>query len=630
MSSAFTLNTALKFSFAVIIASITSPLIAQIAIGNCNIQVRAEKLENTTINVGRACPDDPTKSLRIAYYWIDGRAFSILRQGLNHGRLRVLMGERPIILQNSTFKVASELVAKFSTQMTSSNYQGDYFTFKLETPVASTQSFRGKFEALSKETLSARIFNATSEFQSLDTEASITALKTVRISTGYSTYFTDTVRGSEIESVEKSSRGIEASGLFDRLVFWRYATRGELVDYSKTLAGIRKRVDSPSAPALAHLPYESLASLGRNMSIEAMLHLTSKNWPQDFLVTLGRFTGHGSLDQVSLDVPPRKVMVLLAVIENVSESTSPFVINGINARRLDNDGLVRLSDAKPSIAETLSFPPERLAKGERIVVPLRIEAQPNFSVGREDALTELIPSDSMTKRALVMLRKYPAQQVFLTQPDGPGFVAPSKLNSELQRVSLPVQNSTYVYGPAYEIDAIIINQQQLKLRQIDPNKLTMVAGYLGGSCPYLAFETDNARQPSLEVSPILTAHGSAANPGIHEVEVPLGVSRIRIEEREAERTTLRRVSYFAESQDKTRRILSDYDAAVVLHAGEAARFVVPRGKLRKGERLILSIYGYYESYSTLLSRSSNFPSEAELRIEPNADGSLMPNSAPTR
>ena len=588
-----------------LLAFFSSPLWAQVAFGNCNIQVRAEKLENTTINVGRACPDDPSKSLRIAYYWIDGRAFSILRQGLNHGRLRVLMGERPVILQNATFKIANEFISKFSTPMTSSNYQGDFFTFNLDAPGNTGQSFRGKFEALSKETLSARIFNATSEFQSLDTDASTAALKSNRLASGYSTYFIDTVRGSELETLDRSKRGLEASGLFDRLVFWRYTTRAELAEYNKTLNGIRKRVTTPDSEALAHLPFERLASLGRNMSIDAMLHLTAKNWPTDFLPTLGRFTGHGSLDRVSLDIPPRRVLILIAVIENVSEATSPFVINGIQTRRLDNDGLIRLADAKATIAETIPFPPERLARGERIVIPLRIEAQTNFEVGREDAPDVLLPNEGMTKRALALLKKYPPQQVFLSQPDGPGFLAPTKVNSDLQRIVIPATTNTYVYGPAYELESILINQQPLKLRQIDPNKLTMVAGYLGGSCPHLLFETADQRTEPLEVGPILTAHGSSKNRGVHEVEVPLGITKVRIEERESERTTIQSVAFFVESADKTRRLLVKHSAKIILDTGEAIRFKVPVSKLRPGEKLKLAIEGYYESYSSLLAQQSS-------------------------
>jgi hypothetical protein len=595
----------------ILFASYASSLWAQMAFGNCNIQIRAEKLENTTINVGRACPDDPNKSLRIAYYWIDGRAFSIMSQGLNHGRLKVLMGERPVILQNATYKTASEFISKFSSTMTSSNFQGDYFTFNLDAPGNSGQTFRGKFEALSKQTLSARIYNATSEFQSLDTDASTTALKSNRLAQGYSTYFIDTVGGLELESVDQSKRGIEASGMFNRLVFWRYTTREELKEYTKTLNGIRKRVTSPDMEALGHLPFERLASLGRNMSIDAMLHLTTKNWPPDFLVTLGRFTGHGSLDKISLDIPPRRILILIAVIENVSESTSPFIINGIQARRLENDGLVRLAEAKPTIAETIPFPPERLARGERIIVPLRIEAQPNFTVGREDAPQVLLPDQTITKRALAMLKKYPPQQVFLSQPDGPGFLAPTKVNLDLQRVAIPATTNTYVFGPAYELESIVINQQPLRLRQIDPNKLTMVAGYLGGSCPHLLFETPDARNEPIEVGPILTAHGSPRNRGIHEVEIPPGITKVRIEEREAERTTIRSMAFFVESGNREKRLLVKHNMTFTLDNGEAIRFEVPAPKLRPGEKLKLVIDGYYESYSTLVAKQPRSNSTIE-------------------
>jgi hypothetical protein len=346
----------------------------------------------------------------------------------------------------------------------------------------------------------------------------------------------------------------------------------------------------------ARITINKLPNLARSRSVGAMLHFSSSNWPADFLQAYGITESHaGTSIAWSVVVPTRKLFVLVAVVENLGGSGATFSLPGFNLKQSERTDLRRLSDESGDSPMRLPFPLGTIGRGDRIVIPLQMELRKSTDVGGI-AGWDISPSAQRTQQVNAELGRYRDDQIFKTE-DGPHPIRKSK------RSFVPVEEpsivSPYIYGRRYTFESMIVDNRTIPVRQLDPNKVTMIAGFDGGSCPILYVSREGSSEP-IRVGTILrAARGSEA---VQTEEIDLGSDPVgfRIAEEEPERTTITEISLVETSSNGDTKRVFRRRGPFIIQAGEGLSVTFDPG-LPAGKRYRLQVSGYYETYGELLT-----------------------------
>lgn len=335
------------------------------------------------------------------------------------------------------------------------------------------------------------------------------------------------------------------------------------------------------------LQIRKFPKLARSKSVSAMLHFTSYNWPNDFLQAYGIMEHHGgSSSGWSIVAPPRKLVLLVGVVENLGGSGAAFNLAGFSVLRSTRGDLRTLSQDVDTTAEELPFPLRRIGRGDRVVLPLRIELRQN---------TDVSPSSEQAERIANTLAPLPASEILSVDNESDKKI--SKTTRSFRAPEVPSVHDTYIFGPNYTIKSMMIDDREIPIRQLDPNHIAMIAGFEGGSCPVLYIRRIGFTEP-VRIGTILRAARGDRSPQTAEIDLGSNAIGVIIAEEEPERLSISEIELIALStvtQEKV-HVLNHHN--MVVDTGENLNIKFPR--LPVNWKYVLRLTGYYETYGELM------------------------------
>jgi hypothetical protein len=591
-----------------------APSQAQVIVGNCNVVVQGVRVGDQRITVGDlGCPQDPRKTLRITYYWLDATSASFLLAGAIDQRLTRLLGASPIIIQNATFRELNRIIDRFGVMReiaAEGDAYGGYFHVGL-----------GKFSDKSPAPLklpsskrSVRVYEGESIIYYPDFEALKTAYSTLAWPRNYSAYYIDvTERNPE--------PGRRHDWIFNSTVHWRHLPRTALERYADLIEEAKPKLQE--APKLAYRPlgvdleepseqelerigklegesYErerarleiaKLSALARNRAVAAMLELGRERWPADFLQAYGFMEQHAyDSSGWSIVVLPRRLYVQIAVIENIGGSGATYRLTGFSMSKSKRTDLRTAAEDQEQTSEFQPFVPGVIGKGDRVVIPLAIELRTRRAVGREDVPQSIAPSNAAAQTVLSALQRLPS--------DRP--IGAAGLRKQVSAFARPVtpNQAAYFYGPRFRISEMHVETAKIALRQYDPTNVFMVAGFEGGSCPVLYVLKHGHTEP-YKVGTILRAAKGRNAAQWQEINLGTDVKAILISEEEPERATIEQLAVDHVVSDGTRREILSAANPIRIDFGESFRLGLPN--IKQNGTFVLRVKGYYETYTELHS-----------------------------
>lgn len=603
---------------------------AQVIIGDCNFVYKNVTVTGGEVGMGsiEGCPQSPEKTLRIGYFWLDSASLSFLFSGHTYGAIRDLVGDRPIIVQNDVFTAAKDLLTKFGTSIDKSSFYAETFSVSVgdrSSPSGSDQSFEGMGSSLLS---SIKVYDGNDSIYFPDLTANAVVNESDGWPSNYSLYVVSDDAAAETLTAYSGVSPVVADELYNQIVLWRNVERSELENYSTLLQRTREEVErsggglyipsdvesyvalteaeleqltrtesaeSAESFSLQHsrLQIEKLPSVAKNKSLRAMLYVTREGWPADFLQSLGFFEGHGDVGSWSTLAPPRKMFVLVALIENMGGAGATYRLKGFNVLHSSETKLRAVSEVMSKAF--VPFPMEAIGKDDKVILPLKIEFRANAEIGRQDAPEDLSASPSSVEKiehALSLL----SSETILQTSDG----SIHKEKSSFSMVRVPQITKSYIYGPVATLDSLVIDEADFPVRQYAANGLFMVSGFEGGSCPTL-YVKRRGESDLVKIGKILHTANGASQSAVQEIPIGKDVEAVFIEESEPERTIVKRLDVFAMSNGERVRASQAIVAPFAIEWGERARLNV---KFDASSEYLLRIEGHYDRYEDLARQHS--------------------------
>ncbi len=607
---------------AICVSTITAS--AQVIVGNCNVVIKDVKISAGSLNLAEiGCPQDPSKTLRVGYYWLDANSASFLFAGANYGAIRDLMGSRPFIVQNATYTEAKYLIEKFGTYWDQDSFQSYRVVVEKARGKSEGKSDKADFENISPSHRRVRVYGADGTIYLPDLTAVVAVNKSLKWPDNYRLYFTEDPNFIVSGPLTNSASTLVNDGLFRVSVLWRTATRDDLTRYAENVNTLREATlrDGRALPYIPHdaqgwiypsqkeledlerrsggdsdkyaklltaAEIKKLPNLAQNPALSAMLYISRKNWPADFLHVFGTFEGHGYAGEWNTVVPPRKLYLQVAVIENVGGTGATYQVSGFNMRRSERDDLRRIAEDSAERSEFVSFVPGVLAKGDKVVLPLRIEFREDL---REGFRRDVTPSSQTATQVKTLLRNLSVDSVLT---DGSKQVRKSR--GVFDAVEVPKVSPVYIFGPRFSLASVAVDNKPVPMRQLDPNKLYMVSGFEGGSCPVLFVKRMGFNEP-IKLGHILVRAVGRENALTEEIELGEGVSEIYLAENEPESTHIEWATIARLEENGTKSNLISASNITIEH-GQIFKLALPEGA-EKG-KYVLRIRGYYQPYATMV------------------------------
>ncbi|MCC0029276.1 MAG: hypothetical protein H6891_02990 [Brucellaceae bacterium] len=175
--------------------------------------------------------------------------------------------------------------------------------------------------------------------------------------------------------------------------------------------------------------------------------------------------------------------MLVAVMENTGSQAidiGEFALRETQAMTLRTAAeSASLLDNSQERRQTV-FPIGVLQPGEKILIPVRIElAQSELYVDAQEELDDTAFNGRRTERALAA-----AGDMSVTAVDYNLIALFTKPASAYPPQSTPQIVERFEYGPAWRIDSVSVNGEDIAFRQHDPNNFIVMAGAEVGSCPF--------------------------------------------------------------------------------------------------------------------------------------------------
>jgi hypothetical protein len=504
---------------------------AQTAIqfSKCSIQnVGYVRVERQIIYCGDKA--DPRRALKISYFWLDPYSASLLAAGRIEGRLRELLGGRPIVMNNEVSAALSDLIQKFGTAVGAhSTFNGDVEIvaegnrrtrriFKAGTVSAfgnddsfiydglkeiywpdieaivemqTTNSFPRGYKSYVRQHKEGDILSTNSNYR-LDTQNIMDAALYTRI-------FAKNIERRELENYEERllklrdlaltgsprlyfPNGLEPDGPTDNLTDDTKAQKGQGQENSNETSRLTKPGnDLGDANGQGDERLKFLPNLADNKSVEALLYVTRDGMPSDFVAAYGVHESHaGELLGWSIVVIPRHPFLKIAIIENAAEVPTDYSFKHVVTTRERDTGLRDPAIAGPVDEVIIPYPPERLSYHERIVIPLSIEFRDHRSYGSVTPFENVTPSNEMYKALRRALDRLSKDDIV----GGVELALPPKPKKLFFNNNPPVIKPAYAYGPRLSLKSALIEEREVPIRQSYPTTVMMVAGYAGQTCQY--------------------------------------------------------------------------------------------------------------------------------------------------
>jgi hypothetical protein len=392
------------------------------------------------------------KRVRVAYYTIDGHGLDFVARGELDARWEHTLSGQPYIVENDTFKYLKYLMVNFSeTFQDTSFYVGPKYTPYED--VAQRNQGRLFFSPAWNRTLPRQI--SVGDTQSLRDPRSQWNLEfaDVKLDGTPSKLVPD-----QPLTVGNQAVRVDPEAFF----YWRFTTAGDF------------------------------KTLGSTPSERFYTFITRDYLPDDFFVVMLKCdiecADPASYPSMHETIIPREVELLVAVVENISNQ--PIQIGGARVRNQSSVQRLRDETTESGLLQTEPekeaslFPPEVLAPGEKLLIPLQLRSVyhesdlPAFRRSRQrprgDVEADLLGIDA------VYLPAYSASGPELFAIDHSTFLA------YVDKPSLRAAfTKDYIFGPSYQLASIEVDGANVPFRQYDPTNLVIQSGSPMGSCPYI-------------------------------------------------------------------------------------------------------------------------------------------------
>lgn len=603
------------------------PATSQIVIGDCNVVFENVQITGGTIETSQieGCRQDPKKTLRIGYFWLDAVSFSFLMSGHNYGAIRELVGARPIIVKNDVFTAAEDLVNKFGSRIDKSSFYAERFKVEVnrDNPYQDNYTY---FDKLDPSLLSGvRIYDGNDPIYMPDLESARHISTDLEWPNKYKKYLTSPRMGDDDKlPVYTGASPITADELYGRLILWRHVNRSELQNYQNLLLQTRSEIIK-SGSSLPHLPYvahmyvdpsdyeleqpsesneeyeenltqhqiQKIPNLAKNKALSSMLYITREGWPEDFLQAIGYFDGHGEIGSWTVLAPPRKMFILIALIENMGGAGATYTLKGFN---IQHSGETKLRSAPENMKpDFVQFTITAVGQGDKIILPLQIEFRKNSNVGVGEAIDDLSARLNSKEEIETSIASLPDTTILQTTDGSIQKTKVAFLGMETPRIS-----RSYIYGPSASLESLVIDDLVLPARQYNPNGLYMVSGYEGGSCPVLYVRRGGQAEP-IKIGKILHTANGAGRSTTQIIPLGSGIESVFIAESEPERAVIKGAALISIDPSGQKTSSNLLENPIILEWGDQVKFDI--GSARNSDHF-LEVEGYYERYEDVAANAA--------------------------
>ena len=559
---------------------------ANVLVGNCNqVNQNIEVSGQATLIIENDCyADDPSKSFRVRYFWVDSLSLSFLMAGYADEELQVIAGKSPRIWHGGIYPLLDDIFKRFGERPgPGSNffYSGYSSAFLSKEGRVEDYNFRRFDELPESVRRSLRIYTGIQPILWPDIEAFREFFETPAWPSRYKMSYGT---GSAINYQELSEIASRTSRADDVVanctMIHDLVTRDE---FNRFPVDVRKMADviegndvlQPMEPNLSNL--NKMGSPVSFRSFAAMKYFGSHNWPRDYLVRHGSYIREncGMSAGLGISVYPREMFVLVAVVE-------------ATGRRLELDGFGYVVDRASGLRNNISateakreeFAFPALNRGDSIIVPLRLELRydldlPQFRYSRpNDVSGEYFNEIRVLNRPVVL---------------NDGSYSPGRVISKPVSAFRPPEfdqiERTYYFGDAHDLEYVIIGGKSYEVRKTPKMARLSVGGFQEGSCPFLEFvEADG--KPSLH-GRILVGANHQSRSRSERIPIPEMARSIILSEREPEISHIEKIELVDASN---RRILLAEN--IILKPWDSLQLPIPEN-LRQGP-LSMEISGYYK------------------------------------
>lgn len=476
-----------------LLTAVATPARPDSTSGDCS-PIISDVTGNVSIECNLAGPTGP--QFRVSYYRVSGIGLSFLLDGKLSAEWAERLGGQHAIVPNAVSKEARRFIDRFSTPIRGSVLYGQAgtkeeisgrladYAKEIDPSVEVSEGDLGTYAELDPDKWRAYYGGGRANALFIpDVEAARTLFATGDWPGNYGALYGTRGNTSALEPDDT---------LRPPPLMWRWLTQDDLDNFDAGYADYVQRVLAQAFPTAGGTPLDlrgdetpqevmdSFNSQELMKGIDSVRYLAREGLPERFLMVEGQLGAHYGW---AFNATPRDFQMLVAVMENTGEQAidiGDFTLRETQAMTLRTAAESgSLLDASQSRSQPV-FPIGVLQPGEKILIPVRIElAQSDFYGDRQEELDDNAFDGRRTERALAAAGDRP-----ITAVDDNLFALFTKPASVFPPQSVPQIIERFEYGPAWRIESVSVNGEEIAFRQHDPNNFIVIAGAEVGSCPY--------------------------------------------------------------------------------------------------------------------------------------------------
>ena len=471
---------------------------------NCSSIVKDIHAESGgTVNItvqGADCIGSAGAKLRVTYFWLDNYAAGHVIAGFLPPALRRQFGGNLPVVRNAVFDEMEGLLRRFGVPLELPSSDGgeapdvsvcfegadkDEYGDLIQTCESENLQTYGREVEARLPASGLKVLPDTDFFIPLP-RAEDVIVKTDRWPEDFAFSYLSDYDAEVIRDAAQNNGQIDAPGF----LLWRDARPDELANLSSRLRSYARTFveDASAASLFSGFPRQSPPRdrADRQTLADDLVATGKEDRPASRLLDfisggpLPPNLAYAYLSDNACDgvwqfrVAGPEIKLLVAIVENAGSQVA--TVTALDALIDRRSGLRPLSGASQLPDEswqpaTLPLSQQVFKPGEAVLVPLRIEfhaRSPMSTIGPEGAATY--------------------EAIRELAPDAPLKLRDSEVTKSAAGFGPHVESPqlrTFVFGPEILLRAAQLDEQQIALRQIDPGAISMMVGYMTGSCPYV-------------------------------------------------------------------------------------------------------------------------------------------------
>jgi len=563
-------------------------------IGDCNKVLQNIRVgDNSTVIFESDCfADDPKKSYRIRYFWLDSLSLSFLMSGYTDENMKKILGKSPKLLKSGIYNKITEILNIFGVRPSEKSFfykpgNSGYTSVVIGTK-GLAEDTENTFEDIPRKIRKKlRLYNAEEKIIWPDIDAYREFNNTKKwpskyyLTYGYYDLFSSRKFLNKLRKRKNGTDAFLCTHVYGFISKSEFQTYWNTVD---TLQTIEEKENKPiSDPLLnVYIGNTGILDIDYNSSYSAIEYFTKNNWPRDFLVKYGSFQ-EGSIHWCESNggfgilAIPRSLFVLVGVIEATGRSLklqgADFLIDNNTHLRLRN----KLATTKK---HKLKINIPALKRSDTLVIPLRIELRYDINSG----FFSLIGDNLISRHIYKAIQKLPGD-TYTYKLDYHPIIKYIKRKNSFKPPQFAKINNAYVFGEAWDIKSVTINNKKYKVRKTPRYAILSEAGFPAGSCPFVYIHEENDTVSFH--GRVLVGANTSKKKMVDKIPLPASAKSIIILEKEPEISFIDKIVFVDGVSRKETLLLKN----VVLRPREQIAINLPSNYSLSS---FIKIYGYYE------------------------------------